>query len=163
MVKRPKGVGPEVCGVIRVECLGWASPLGIYYQADRAFVTEIALRGPLYQIPDWQYLRRDHAERAKRAYPTVRTWCVNLDPRRADRLRHPAVRLYAEYVSGSVAAIWRAQLPPADPQAYYRYLAPWMASRALPGRARRAEEPTSTALPDISADAVVAGRERRPS
>ena len=97
---------------------------------------------------------------------TVRTWCANLDPRRADRLRHPAVRLYAEYIWGYVAAIRRAPLSSADRRECYRHLARWVASRALPvagrsvsGRASPAGEPASNAQPAISVDAVVAGRE----
>ena len=40
----------------------------------------------------------------------MRARCTNLDPRRADRLRHPTARLYAEYIWGYVAAIQRAPL-----------------------------------------------------
>ena len=123
------------------------------------------MHGPFYMVPDWLYFRRDHPERAERAYTDVRNWCANLDPRRADRLRNPAVRLYAEYVWGYVAAIRRAPLSAADRQECYRYLAQWVANRAvsvagrsLPGRAQPAGEAAPTALPAISVDAVVAGR-----
>src|SRR5262249_18379550 len=63
---------------------------------------------------------------------TVRDRCSYLDPRRADRLRNPAVRLYAEYIWGYVSAIQRAPLSPEDQRECYRILARWMASRAFP-------------------------------
>lgn len=160
----------DIGGVIRTKVLH-RMPLNSYHLADRSLTTEIGLHGPFYQVPDWLYFRRDHPERAERAHLTVRTWCTNLDPRRADRLRHPTVRLYTEYVWGYVAAIRRAPLSPADRRECYRYLAQWAAGRALPvaGRtvlrgAPRSGAPTaSTAQPVISVDAVVAGRMRRPS
>ena len=65
--------------------------------------------------------------------------CANLDPRRADRLRHPAVRLYGEYVWAYIAMIRRAPLSPADRRECYRYLAQWAASRVLPVQTGRAK------------------------
>ncbi len=133
--------GDDLYGVMRTEVLRRASPHDSYHHADRTITTEIALRGPFYQVPDWLYFRRDHPDRAERAWPTMRARCANMDPRRADRLRHPAARLYGEYLWGYVAAIRRSPLSPADRQECYRYLAGWASSRALPGRTRRAGEP----------------------
>jgi glycosyltransferase involved in cell wall biosynthesis len=133
--------GDDSYGIIRTEVIRRVSPHDSYHHADRTITTEFALQGPFYQVPDWLYFRRDHLDRAERARPTVRTRCANLDPRRADRLRHPAARLYAEYLWGYVAAIRRAPLSPADRQECYRHLAQWASSRALPGRTRRAGEP----------------------
>ena len=139
------------------------SPYNSYQFADRTLTAEIGLHGPFYRIPDWLYFRRDHPEAAVRAYPRCKAVC-ELDPRRADRLRNPAVRLYAEYIWGYVAAIRRAPLSPADRQECYRHLARWVANRALsvagrlsPGRAA----PSGERLPSppvISVDALVAGR-----
>jgi glycosyltransferase involved in cell wall biosynthesis len=133
--------GDDLYGVMRVEVLRRTSLHDSYHHADRTITAEIALQGPFYQVPDWLYFRRDHPDRAERARPTVRARCTNMDPRRADRLRHPTIRLYAEYVWGYVAAIRRAPLSPADRQECYHYLARWASSRTLPGRARRAGEP----------------------
>jgi hypothetical protein len=99
------------------------------------------LHGPFYQNPDWLFFRRDHPDRAERARPTARARCANMDPRRADRLRHPLIRLYAEYLWGYISAIRHAPLSCADRQECYRYLAVWASSRALPGRTRRYGEP----------------------
>jgi glycosyltransferase involved in cell wall biosynthesis len=154
--------GDDDGGVIRTKVLRRTAMKDSYHHADRTIIAEIGLHGPFYQVPDWLYFRRDHPGRAERACPTMRARCANMDPRRADRLRHPAVRLYGEYVWAYVAAIRHAPLSPGDRQECYRCLAQWLASRALPGRARRAEEPASAAPPVISVDSVVAGRERKP-
>jgi hypothetical protein len=83
-----------------------------------------------------------------------------MDPRRADRLRHPAARLYGEYVWAYVSAIRRAPLSVADRRECYLYLAQWFASRARPGAAGL-DEPVPVAHPDIQVDSIVAGRQGR--
>ena len=161
-------------GVIRSEVLRRVPPQDSYYHSDRTLMTEIALHGPFHQTPRWLYFRRDHADRPQYAYPTVRGWCANLDPRRRDRLRHPAVRLYTEYVWGYAAAIRRSPLSAADKRECYRCLAEWttgriqvVAGRALRGHKAAAGQTSAVlaaaAPPVISVDGVVAGRESRPS
>ncbi len=152
-------------GVIRADVLRRVAPHDSYYHADRILVLEIGLYGPFHQEPDWLYFRRDHPERAQYAQ-TMRSWCTNLDPRRADRLRYPAARLFAEYMWGYVAAIRRAPLSPADRRECYRYLAQWIAnravSRALPARFRTIEDKFSDAVSSrtVSVCSVVAGQKR---
>jgi glycosyltransferase involved in cell wall biosynthesis len=157
--------GDDTGGVIRTRILRRTSLHGSHHHADRTITTEFALQGPFYQVPDWLYFRRDHPERAERACPTVRTRCANLDPRRADRLRHPAARLYAEYVWGYVAAIRHAPLSPTERRECYRYLAEWLASRARPGRVRRAEDSERHRQSHAAAPvgATVVSQERRSS
>ena len=180
--------GDDGYGVVRANVLRRTALHGSYHHADRVIGTEIGLNGPFYQVPDWLYFRRDHPDQPRL---TVRARCAILDSRRADRLRHPAVRLYAEYICGYLTAIRRAPLSPADRHECYRYLARWVASRglpqrepggepvssqqpviylarwvtsrALPGRSPRAGESASDEQPVIPVDAVVAGRDRRPS
>jgi glycosyltransferase involved in cell wall biosynthesis len=156
--------GDDVYGVMRADVLRRTALHGSHHHADRTITTEIALHGPFYQVPDWLYFRRDHPEREERACPTVRTRCANMDPRRADRLRHPAARLYGEYILAYITAIQRAPLPPADRRQCYRYLAQWFASRARPGHGPQEEPPSASPSqpPIISVDTVVAGRQRRP-
>ena len=155
--------------VIRRDVLLRTGLQGSYHFADRTFITEIGLHGPFYQVPDWLYFRREHPEQGG-GHRDMRARCEVLDPRRADRIRHPAFGLYAEYVWGYLAAIRRAPLSSADRRECYRYLARWMAGRALPvaGRVllRRPLEfgsPIAATQPEISIDALVAGREVRPS
>jgi glycosyltransferase involved in cell wall biosynthesis len=155
-------------GVMRTKVLHRTHLHGSHHFADRTINTELALYGPFYQVPEWLYFRRDHPERTKPF--TVRTRCAYLDPRRADRVRHPVVRLYAEYIWGYVAAIRGAPLSPLDRRECYRYLMKWLAGRAVPvanralsGGALHSSEPVSTEQPAFSVDAIVAGRERRSS
>jgi glycosyltransferase involved in cell wall biosynthesis len=124
-------------GVIRAEVLRKVLPQGSFYNSDRTLVASIALHGPFHQTPDWLYFRRDHPGRPHYACPTVRSWCANMDPRRADPLRHPTARLVAEYPLGYVRAIRRAPLSSRERHDCYHWLARWAAARALPA-ARRA-------------------------
>ncbi len=148
--------GDDDYGVIRTEVLRRTAMKESYHHADRTIVAELALYGRFYQVPDWLYFRRDHADRAERACPTMRSRCANMDPRRADRLRNPAIRLYGEYIWAYATAIWRAPLPAAERRECYRHLAQWLATR--PRTSADPGEPDSVAHPDISVDSIVAGR-----
>ena len=163
------GWGDDEGGVIRMGVLRQTPLHASYHFADRTFTAEIALHGPFYMVPDWLYFRRRHAGQGG-AQASIRKRCANMDPRRANRVRYPVARLYAEYVWGFAGAIGRAPLSPADRRECYGVLLRWVASRAVPvaGRALtrsglQAREPVSPAPPDMSIDALVAGRQKRPS
>ena len=146
-----------------MDVLSRAPKLASYYHSDRTIVAAIALYGPFYQVPDWLYFRRDHDERAKWAFKTAReSWCANLDPRRADALRNPALRLYAEYVWEYVSAIHGTPLSPADKRACYRHLASWLSSRLNGRPGRRGLAQPSAEVPVSSLEMDIPGRERKP-
>jgi len=151
--------GDDTAGIIRMSVLRQTPLLASYHHSDRALSATLGLYGPFYQVPDWLYFRRDHPERAQRAFKTVRAWCANLDPRRADPLRHPVIRLYAEYVGGFVAAIRHAPLSSAEKRECYYHLAHWLASRDIPGRTRRVTDQSYVAHVVIPLNAVVAGQQ----
>lgn len=151
--------GDDTDGIIRLSVLRRTPLLASYHHSDRTLSAELGLHGPFYQVPDWLYFRRDHAERAERAFKTARAWCANLDPARADRLRHPTVRLYAEYVWGYADAIRRAPLSPAEKRKCYYHLMSWLAGRDFPGRVRRVSEQPYADQMVIPVDAGVAGQE----
>lgn len=157
--------GDDFYGVIRADVLRRITPHDSYHHADRTIVAEIALHGPFHQVPELLYFRRDHPTRAERANPTKRTRCANLDPRRGDRLRHPTVRLLAEYVWGFVAAVRRSPLSPAQRRSCYRDLARWFGSRTLPRRPRPPAGRPSPVLDALSVtvDTIVPGRTKRTS
>jgi glycosyltransferase involved in cell wall biosynthesis len=152
--------GDDDGGVIRTSVLRRTPLNDSYYHADRTVVTELALYGPFYQVPDWLYFRRDHPERLTRVVD-VRTWCATQDPRRADRLRHPKIRLYAEYVWAYAAVIRRAPLSAAEQRECYAHLARWLTSRLGPRHARQVAEPPCAADVSIAVNAIVAGQESR--
>jgi glycosyltransferase involved in cell wall biosynthesis len=149
--------GDDDGAVVRIDVLRRTAMKESYHHSDRTIITELALHGPFYQVPDWLYFRRDHPDRAERACPTVRSRCANMDPRRADPWRHPAARLYAEYIWGYISAIRRAPLPAAERRECYRHLAQWLTSRARPGLGQQGEEPPA-AEAVISVATAVAGQ-----
>lgn len=155
-------------GVMRTGVLRRTRLHGSHHFADRTINTELGLYGPFCMVPDWLYFRRDHPERTT-PY-TVRTRAAYLDPRRADRLRNPAVRLYVEYIWGYVAAIHAAPLTAADRKECYGCLVKWLAGRVLPvtrrslrGGALRSAEATTAPEAVTSVHALVAGQERNGS
>lgn len=121
--------GDDIYGVIRMPVLHAVGDHGSYHLADRVWVAALALHGPFHQVPDHLYFRRDHPGRAERASAGLRRRCVNLDPKRADRLRHPAARLLTEYVLGYVRYIVRAPISPAEKLRCLGHLAGWLLSR----------------------------------
>jgi glycosyltransferase involved in cell wall biosynthesis len=149
-------------GVVRTEVLRKVAPHDSYHRGDMIVVTELLLRGPFYQTPDWLYFRRDHEGRASRS--KLRDRCAILDPRRAKRLRHPTARLMAEYLWGYVAAIGHAPLSPADRRACYRELARWITDRAVSSVVPRHLEPLDKHLSDANvnyANTVLAAASRQ--
>ncbi len=150
-------------GVMRTQSLRRMMRRGSYHHADRMFNAELALYGRFQQIPDWLYFRREHPGQPPQ---TARDRCATFDPRRADRLRHPAIRLYGEYLLAYVKAIKQAPLSTSDQLKCYGHFAHWMASRTVPvaGRTLRREplrdDPLSSA-PLIPVDAIVAGRDKK--
>lgn len=160
------GWGDDDGGVMRTEVLRRTALHGSYHFADRTFTVELALHGPFYIVPDYLYFRRQHAGQGG-AHASIRRRCANMDPRRADPLRHPVARLYAEYILGYVTAIKRAPLSAADKRECYRILGRWVASRVLPVAGRTLSrsgltmgESRSKAPCTISLNEVVARSQR---
>ncbi len=149
-------------GVMRTQFLRRMMRRGSYHHADRMFNAELALYGRFHLVPEWLYFRREHPGQPPQ---TVRDRCANFDPRRADRLRHPAIRLYGEYLWAYVTAIRKAPLLATEKMECYAHFAHWMASRTLPvaGRSIRREplrEDPLSETPFIPIDTIVAGRDR---
>jgi len=145
--------GDDDYGVIRLDVLRRTGLQGSHHHADHTLIAELALRGRFYQVPDWLYFRRVHP--GQNGMATMRKRCVNLDPRRASRLRHPAVRLYGEYLWGYVAAVQRAPLPAEDRWKCYEHLMRWFSGRAR-GKATADPDAVEPPMP-ISMRDVVAG------
>ncbi|WP_433167842.1 glycosyltransferase family 2 protein [Kribbella sp. CA-247076] len=153
--------GDDFYGVMRSDILRRTPLNGSYHHSDRTIMAELALYGRFHQVPELLFFRRDHPDRAERAKPTIRSRSANMEPRRASRLKHPTVRLLAEYVGGFVGGIRRAPLSSSDRLRCYGHLAHWLADRALPGsRSGRIEDSAApgapTAIPESSG--VVSGR-----
>jgi glycosyltransferase involved in cell wall biosynthesis len=158
------GWGDDYGGVVRLSALRSIAPHDSYHFADRIFTTELGLHGPFSIVPERLQFRRVHADQAGRL-SNMRARCTTLDPRRGDRLRHPAVRLYGEYVWGYVRAIRQAPLSARERNECYGVLLRWVGSRATPflsrALARRglvAEDKFREVEAPVSLAGVVAGR-----
>ena len=153
-------------GVMRTDVLLRTHLCGSHHMADRSINVELSLCGPFYLVPEWLYFRREHADLL--APLSVRERCIGLDQRRANRFRHPLVRLYAEYFWSYIAAIHQAPLTPAERRVCYRTFASWLAGRARPvvrRTIRRQGVPnvwsTLDEIPEIPIDSLVPRREHR--
>jgi glycosyltransferase involved in cell wall biosynthesis len=144
--------GDDFYGVIRMSVLREIKPFGSFHWADRTIVAELALQGPFYNVPDFLYFRRDHPTRATRIGKDVRRRCTTLDPKRANRWRHPAVRLLGEYLLAYASAIWRAPISTTDRWRCSKELAIWIAHHANPRYKRRLLESPDPAVKDIGVE-----------
>jgi glycosyltransferase involved in cell wall biosynthesis len=151
--------GDDDGGVIRTKVLRRITPRGSYHHADRTIISELALHGSFYHVPQWLYFRRDHAERAEWKYTQVRARCANMDPRRANAMRNPVVRLYGEYIWGYISAIYHAPLTSAEQRECYKHLVQWIIVSASPERSETAGPPVEMHA-DIQINSLVAGREK---
>lgn len=147
--------GDDIYGVIRTSALRRVMPLDSYHHAEHTIVAALSLYGPFHQVPEWLYFRRDHPQQAERAYAAMRARCSNMDRRRANRLRHPLVRLYAEYLWGYVTAVHRAPLTSQERRACYGHMARWLASRATQKRIPARIDTESDVPSELDVDAVV--------
>jgi hypothetical protein len=150
--------GDDDYGVVRREVLLRTAMKESYHHADHTIVAELSLHGRFYQVPEWLYFRREHLGHSGGA--SMRQRCAIFDPKRANPWRHPAIRLYGEYVWAYVTAIHRAPLSAADRRACFSHLANWFASRVRPGYAGPSDPVSIDPLPGIEVDALVAGREK---
>lgn len=147
--------GDDFYGVMRTERLRQVAELNSYHNADRTFMAQIVLQGTFVQVPELLYYRRDHPGRGERE-PGVRARATNLDPRRADRWRHPLVRLRTEYIFGFVKAIWTADLSPRDRARCSAILGRWLLAHLAPDSAQRGQD-----SPDPALQAKAAAHRRR--
>ncbi len=146
--------GDDDYGVMRINVLRQTAMKESYHHADRTIIAEMGLYGRFHQVPEWLYFRREHPGQNGRA--SIRKRCVNMDPRRASRLRNPTARLYGEYVWAYISAIQRASLPASERRECYRYLAKWFSSRAFLGRNQPDGPESIDPLPAIPIDSAVA-------
>jgi glycosyltransferase involved in cell wall biosynthesis len=149
--------GDDIYAVMRTSTLRRVLPQDSYHHAEHPIVAALSLHGPFHLVPDWLYFRRDHPQQAERACSTMRSRCANMDPRRADRLRHPVARLYAEYLWGYVTAIRGAPLTSAERQKCYRILMQWFVGRATSPRIPPRIDMAAAVPAQLNVEAVVAG------
>ena len=134
--------GDDFYGVIRTDVLTRIGPHGSYFNADRVFVAGLALYGPFYQVPEVLYFRREHPNRLTRASTHDRA--AGMDPKRRNRLLHPAARLYVEYVAGYYRMIRTAPLSASERWRCKLEVARWAGGVAARiGRTRQLHRPVT--------------------
>lgn len=153
------GGGDDDYGVMRIDVLRRTAMKESYHHADHTIIAELGLQGRFYQVPDWLYFRRVHPGQNSRA--RMRKRCVNMDPRRANRLRHPAVRLYGEYILSLITAIQHAPLSPAERRECYWYLMQWLSIRAFQSRSNPNDPVPLDPTPEILVESIVARGDKR--
>jgi hypothetical protein len=146
--------GDDIYGVIRMSVLRKAQKLGSHHYSDRTFVTDLALYGAFYNVPEFLYFRRDHPQRASRATQDIRQRCTRLDPARANRWLHPTPRLLAEYILSYTSAIYRAPLTAAERFGCYRELLVWGLGHVNPLHRRQLLQSPDPAFRAIGSDAL---------
>jgi glycosyltransferase involved in cell wall biosynthesis len=153
-------------GVMRTEVLLRTHLCGSHHMADRSINVELSLYGPFYLVPEWLYFRREHADLV--APISVRKRCATLDQRRANRFRHPLIRLYGEYLWSYIAAIHRAPLSPTERRECYQIFLSWLTARVRPVVDRTIHRDglpnlwsSWDEIPEIPIDSLVAGRKHR--
>ena len=130
--------GNDFYGVMRTDLLRHVGGHGTYYNADRTFMAKVLMQGPFRQVPEVLYLRRDHVGRATRA-GSRRARAAVLDPRRSNRLRHPMLLMYAEYVLGFLVAIGKGRLSFRDRARCAAEVLNWLGGLLRSGRPRSIE------------------------
>lgn len=152
------GRGDWTYAIFRTSVLRRTPLHGTHHAGDRTLIAELSLHGVLYQVPEWMYFRRDHPNR----HLSTRAWASAWDPRRADRLRNPAIRLYAEYLWGYVSGIHRAPLRAAEKRECYRYLVRWLVGRSAPAAAPGEARESFSTQPLLFLVRSLVGLVRRP-
>jgi hypothetical protein len=102
--------GRDIYGLMRASILRRTKLTPEAYSSDRGLVAEVALYGRFVQIPEVLFYYRDNSNGAWRS--TLRSKMTTFDPRRANRLLHPAGRIYAEYAMRFFTSVARAPCLP---------------------------------------------------
>lgn len=109
-------------GLMRKSQLATTNLHAAYPGADRCLLGELALRGPVYEIPEYLFLRRDHPGAYTHQQNRTRYRMGWWDPSQQDRRSFPHWRRLKE-LRGSIE---RANLPLAQRLACYGQLVRWL-------------------------------------
>lgn len=93
-----------VFGLIRRNILKQTRMIGNYSASDQVLVSDLAMFGPFYGIPEYLFFYRRHAQQSTaRPYPTMRARMAWFDPNNRVRVTFPHWRLLGEHIR----SIWR--------------------------------------------------------
>jgi len=100
-----------IFGVVRSEALLGTSLHGPYFGSDRTLLAEVCLRGRVYEIPEYMFLRRDHPK-ASTSFANQNRWdkLASFNPAKSSQDKFLGLRRIYEYA----ASIYRAPLALSD-------------------------------------------------
>jgi glycosyltransferase involved in cell wall biosynthesis len=113
-----------VFGVIRRHPLSQTPLIGKYVGSDRVLLTELGLRGRLYEIPEYLFHRRDHPHASGRMYDKYKR-LVWFDPSLKNRINLLYWKVGFEYGR----TIFRAPIPNREKIFCLQALSRWFISR----------------------------------
>jgi glycosyltransferase involved in cell wall biosynthesis len=87
-----------VFGVFRTSVLSNTRLIGNYSSSDRTLLGEVALRGPIIEIPKYLFFKRSHPTQHYKIYTTKHSRNLWYDPRNNSRLVFPHWRLLREHL-----------------------------------------------------------------
>lgn len=87
----------QVFGLMRADVLRQTHLIGYYVSSDRVLLAELALRGRLYEVPEFLFYRRDHPDQSYRKHRGRHQYQSWFDPRRTDKTAFPHWRLLFEF------------------------------------------------------------------
>lgn len=111
-----------VFGLIRSDVLRQTRLIGSFSAADRILISELALMGRLYEVPEYLFFYRHHEQQSWRLYASAQQYAAWFDPQRARKTSLTQWRLLLEHF----ISICRAQLPWYQKVMSYTYLVYWM-------------------------------------
>jgi glycosyltransferase involved in cell wall biosynthesis len=110
-------------GLLRRDALKHSLLHGSFHGADRAFLAQMALRGPLVQLPEPLVVMREHGQRYTRQKASPAQSLAWHDATRHNAMVFPTWRLYAEYLK----MVQHESLGAAERMRCYGVLAQWWA------------------------------------
>ncbi|MGD8414260.1 MAG: glycosyltransferase family 2 protein [Candidatus Latescibacterota bacterium] len=136
VVFRDEGECNAVFGLIRMDVLERTGLIGNYPASDMILLSELALHGTFYELPEPLFQRRDHPQTSIRANVTSGDRAAWFDPKKKDKAQFTHWRWVLEYHR----AISRAGVGAGNGVRCYRYLGRWIRwnRNHLAGEVRRA-------------------------
>ena len=123
--------GHDLYGVARTDVMRATPPIGSFHHySERPKISSMALHGRFHQVPDYLFHHREYDTSVQRIYTSSTAIAPVYDPRRGNRLLHPAIRLHVEYVGTFVRGIRTAPLTSAERARTYQILCEWLVHRS---------------------------------
>ncbi|NJD51373.1 MAG: glycosyltransferase [Candidatus Methanoperedens sp.] len=91
----------EVFGLIRSDVLRKTSLIKSYPGSDLGLLAELSLLGRFFEIPEYLFFNRDHAERSVRAHPDMHHRSVWFDSSKGGQISFPHWRFFFEYFNST--------------------------------------------------------------